>query len=147
MRVLVRSIGSTPTAVPRTSASWVLASVLGRARGPAQRRGWRTRTKQRRPWWHCLVVARRDARMLARKAAARTRRAERRKRWTIWDGIAQWGAPTLGSLAFMMTTGFLLLGAGGIVAGGVGRSEEHTSEIQSLMRISYAVFCLKKQII
>src|SRR3546814_5269245 len=25
-----------------------------------------------------------------------------------------------------------------------GRSEEHTSELQSLMRISYAVFCLKK---
>src|SRR3546814_5030188 len=42
-----------------------------------------------------------------------------------------------------------------IVAGGVlillpftvieGRSEEHTSELQSLMRISYAVFCLKKK--
>src|SRR3546814_2103270 len=27
------------------------------------------------------------------------------------------------------------------------RSEEHTSELQSLMRISYAVFCLKKKII
>src|SRR3546814_2251969 len=27
---------------------------------------------------------------------------------------------------------------------GVERSEEHTSELQSLMRISYAVFCLKK---
>src|SRR3546814_1516680 len=27
----------------------------------------------------------------------------------------------------------------------VERSEEHTSELQSLMRISYAVFCLKKQ--
>src|SRR3546814_9665535 len=26
---------------------------------------------------------------------------------------------------------------------GAGRSEEHTSELQSLMRISYAVFCLK----
>src|SRR3546814_6089126 len=26
----------------------------------------------------------------------------------------------------------------------LGRSEEHTSELQSLMRISYAVFCLKK---
>src|SRR3546814_10465374 len=26
------------------------------------------------------------------------------------------------------------------------RSEEHTSELQSLMRISYAVFCLKKKI-
>src|SRR3546814_9066870 len=46
---------------------------------------------------------------------------------------------------------------GGIVAGreaagrhldqrqGEGRSEEHTSELQSLMRISYAVFCLKKK--
>src|SRR3546814_2191447 len=28
-----------------------------------------------------------------------------------------------------------------------GRSEEHTSELQSLMRISYAVFCLKKKIL
>src|SRR3546814_8925606 len=30
-------------------------------------------------------------------------------------------------------------------AGGQPRSEEHTSELQSLMRISYAVFCLKKK--
>src|SRR3546814_9518858 len=29
--------------------------------------------------------------------------------------------------------------------GRAGRSEEHTSELQSLMRISYAVFCLKKK--
>src|SRR3546814_5773283 len=29
--------------------------------------------------------------------------------------------------------------------GGSSRSEEHTSELQSLMRISYAVFCLKKK--
>src|SRR3546814_7540659 len=37
---------------------------------------------------------------------------------------------------------------GGFGGGGVGvgdRSEEHTSELQSLMRISYAVFCLKKK--
>src|SRR3546814_5937239 len=27
----------------------------------------------------------------------------------------------------------------------IGRSEEHTSELQSLMRISYALFCLKKK--
>src|SRR3546814_8120800 len=32
----------------------------------------------------------------------------------------------------------------GLSAGGA-RSEEHTSELQSLMRISYAVFCLKKK--
>src|SRR3546814_4739951 len=31
-------------------------------------------------------------------------------------------------------------------ADAVQRSEEHTSELQSLMRISYAVFCLKKKI-
>src|SRR3546814_2391018 len=29
--------------------------------------------------------------------------------------------------------------------GGAARSEEHTSELQSLMRSSYAVFCLKKK--
>src|SRR3546814_7646429 len=33
----------------------------------------------------------------------------------------------------------------GPAAGEVDRSEEHTSELQSLMRISYAVFCLKKK--
>src|SRR3546814_4713680 len=31
------------------------------------------------------------------------------------------------------------------IEGGTARSEEHTSELQSLMRISYAVLCLKKQ--
>src|SRR3546814_1847041 len=31
------------------------------------------------------------------------------------------------------------------VSANIGRSEEHTSELQSLMRISYAVFCLKKK--
>src|SRR3546814_1340993 len=33
----------------------------------------------------------------------------------------------------------------GRLTGTFGRSEEHTSELQSLMRISYAVFCLKKK--
>src|SRR3546814_1530770 len=33
----------------------------------------------------------------------------------------------------------------GQLSGGALRSEEHTSELQSLMRISYAVFCLKKK--
>src|SRR3546814_5753936 len=35
---------------------------------------------------------------------------------------------------------------GGIGKARTHRSEEHTSELQSLMRISYAVFCLKKKI-
>src|SRR3546814_5425393 len=33
----------------------------------------------------------------------------------------------------------------GVLANAIDRSEEHTSELQSLMRISYAVFCLKKK--
>src|SRR3546814_5854791 len=37
------------------------------------------------------------------------------------------------------------LAVGDIEIGGIKRSEEHTSELQSLMRISYAVFCLKKK--
>src|SRR3546814_1362579 len=43
----------------------------------------------------------------------------------------------------------LLLGIAAVhaeeIARKKGRSEEHTSELQSLMRISYAVFCLKKK--
>src|SRR3546814_2568175 len=47
--------------------------------------------------------------------------------------------------------GYLNVNAGttlefeGQVTGGGTRSEEHTSELQSLMRISYAVFCLQKK--
>src|SRR3546814_7256837 len=51
--------------------------------------------------------------------------------------------------------GFLILHFRQWIVGGIGfvtgqnlwdpRSEEHTSELQSLMRISYAVFCLKKK--
>src|SRR3546814_9568097 len=38
-----------------------------------------------------------------------------------------------------------LVGVAGVAVAVAGRrSEEHTSELQSLMRISYAVFCLKK---
>src|SRR3546814_4711096 len=40
----------------------------------------------------------------------------------------------------------LRLGEGSGAAVALGRSEEHTSELQSLMRISYAVFCLHKKI-
>src|SRR3546814_5141809 len=44
--------------------------------------------------------------------------------------------------SFKVTIEFSLLVA---ISGLVIRSEEHTSELQSLMRISYAVFCLKKK--
>src|SRR3546814_3168999 len=50
----------------------------------------------------------------------------------------------VGYLSTPITFG-LLLAIGCNHAGACLRSEEHTSELQSLMRISYAVFCLKKK--
>src|SRR3546814_8692159 len=44
-----------------------------------------------------------------------------------------------------MTVSISELRQGDIALVKPGRSEEHTSELQSLMRISYAVFCLKKK--
>src|SRR3546814_2990970 len=47
----------------------------------------------------------------------------------------EWHGVSLGSRTIYAPFGYLA----------EGRSEEHTSELQSLMRISYAVFCLKKK--
>src|SRR3546814_3299535 len=46
---------------------------------------------------------------------------------------------------YLALTGARLDAAGAVAAGIATRSEEHTSELQSLMRISYAVFCLTKK--
>src|SRR3546814_3973954 len=49
--------------------------------------------------------------------------------------------------ADIVDKGFVLTGGGALLGNMdyvLRRSEEHTSELQSLMRISYAVFCLKK---
>src|SRR3546814_2450492 len=50
-------------------------------------------------------------------------------------------------LGMIMSVSTLIIGSGAATAVSVVnlRSEEHTSELQSLMRISYAVFCLKKK--
>src|SRR3546814_1850988 len=42
-------------------------------------------------------------------------------------------------------SGVIVVSEAGLKALSLPRSEEHTSELQSLMRISYAVFCLKKK--
>src|SRR3546814_10862828 len=54
------------------------------------------------------------------------------------------GCPSIRLLDWQLFAGACLaIGDFGAVS---RRSEEHTSELQSLMRISYAVFCLKKKI-
>src|SRR3546814_7178280 len=61
------------------------------------------------------------------------------------------GAVTAAALPPVYVLPALLLGFSGLLLAvresksTAGRSEEHTSELQSLMRISYAVFCLKKK--
>src|SRR3546814_1113320 len=70
-------------------------------------------------------------------------------------------APTAPAVPAKMATGarhatFSIIGSDVVITGNVAasvdlhvdgkiRSEEHTSELQSLMRISYAVFCMKKK--
>src|SRR3546814_5384310 len=56
------------------------------------------------------------------------------------EGIITFERLRLGAPQFRITSGSGRYDP----AGGIVRSEEHTSELQSLMRISYAVFCLKK---
>src|SRR3546814_3045301 len=62
--------------------------------------------------------------------------------FTLYMWIGTFRLPKILFLIFLtLWVTFLLLGLGAAM----GRSEEHTSELQSLMRISYAVFCLKNK--
>src|SRR3546814_2110378 len=73
--------------------------------------------------------------------------------WTRMDIRSRWLAlgriPAVRTGLFVLGIILVLLapvvgalpGPGGVIV----RSEEHTSELQSIMRISYAVFCLKKK--
>src|SRR3546814_1666450 len=55
-------------------------------------------------------------------------------------GRAKWLEPATDAVLRELPVG----GVRSVAVIAPGRSEEHTSELQSLMRISYAVFCLKK---
>src|SRR3546814_8597179 len=64
-------------------------------------------------------------------------------------GVAEHQALVAGALLFGLLAVDALVDVGGLLADQVehARSEEQPSELQSLMRISYAVFCLKKKTI
>src|SRR3546814_6400090 len=64
---------------------------------------------------------------------------------SVLDRVKAWGCEVLPPAQGIRAT---VVGASQYtiqVSGSTIRSEEHTSELQSLMRISYAVFCLKKK--
>src|SRR3546814_10072172 len=68
-------------------------------------------------------------------------------------GIGDCRSPDIPRIGIAVGVGYALLRCGRDAVAAVGhadmprgrRSEEHTSELQSLLRISYAVFCLKKK--
>src|SRR3546814_4659785 len=67
------------------------------------------------------------------------------RRESLGDAPACTGAPARALCRLSDGAGSSAYGCDGRPADRDGRSEEHTSELQSLMRISYAVFCLKKK--
>src|SRR3546814_10531820 len=70
--------------------------------------------------------------------------------WNLSAANMSIGAVNDGQAQFTITVlwspGHALKWTKGAVGNQKSRSEEHTSELQSLMRITYAVFCLKKKI-
>src|SRR3546814_5799537 len=96
----------------------------------------------RGPAPHSSLWARSGCEPCARDAASIT--------WSAGSPNRRWRVEPLGvtkvspsPASARWTVGAAAGEAGGFAA--AGRSEEHTSELHSLMRISYAVFCLKKQ--
>src|SRR3546814_10569780 len=87
-----------------------------------------------------------DASLLADHA--QRREEDRRQTLAMSDGLARLTANDAPLLRPLRSLGLFALdrvpSAQSLLVGGA-RSEEHTSELQSLMRISYAVFCLKKK--
>src|SRR3546814_3169536 len=88
-----------------------------------------------------IVIAAKAADVAGAAAAARRMMGEGSVVVTIQNGLGS-ADVVAAELGGELGAGSLMVG----IAGGFGaRSEEHTSELQSLMRISYAVFCLKKK--
>src|SRR3546814_5497036 len=91
---------------------------------------------------------RQAARLLRRQHAALRREADGRIEFpgvdALLDVAAEPGAVGSQQLARHLH-GEILVRTDVRIAQDLARSEEHTSELQSLMRLSYAVFCLQKK--
>src|SRR3546814_1337415 len=87
-----------------------------------------------------LAVAGRDG-TLARRFVGTPVAGRLRAKTGSLDGVAALGGYVDNRSGTTLAFAYVVNG----LTHGSSRSEEHTSELQSLMRISYAVFCLKKQ--
>src|SRR3546814_2158261 len=67
------------------------------------------------------------------------------RRRTHWSHIAKASTISMRRSSSCWLNGSRSPRPSGVTRQATARSEEHTSELQSLMRISYAVFCLKKK--
>src|SRR3546814_3275128 len=106
------------------------------------------------PWLPAHVLCRdRETIAAAQATASAVRHLSQREaafpREALFKSALDFGLPTtIGAIeqrvSSLVRSGELVPGSGEH-KGWLTRSEEHTSELQSLMRISYAVFCLKKK--
>src|SRR3546814_1387239 len=71
--------------------------------------------------------------------------AQRKALWLFLITIPFWTSYLLRVFAWKIILGYNGAINASLLELGIIRSEEHTSELQSLMRNSYAVFCLKKK--
>src|SRR3546814_6008314 len=83
-----------------------------------------------------------SGRDLAQQDGASTGATGRERRLVKVDGVTVRGQQVLAEVFAVV---WLTPQMDGLFRESASRSEEHTSELQSLMRISYAVFCLKKK--
>src|SRR3546814_4392978 len=96
--------------------------------------------------YYGLAVARRQAGLSV--AGERAKRGSMKFRWNRERSPELRLAFQLSMILWLASSTVVTLGAifvGQMHTLSAYRSEEHTSELQSLMRISYAVFCLKKK--
>src|SRR3546814_5535934 len=95
-------------------------------------------------WRDCLADCRYPAAArsvhTAVEGARRSRSRDRRNPPLSWGSLER-----IGCLIDRTVQSLKRVGPQSIARMQNARSEEHTSELQSLMRISYAVFCLKKK--
>src|SRR3546814_2501443 len=100
-----------------------------------------------RHWSKGLILVAADFAQLAAYIEVPSNNALKRATAT-WPGPATWIFPAAARTPMWITgdhDGIAIRVTSHPVLRALSRSEEHTSELQSLMRISYAVFCLKKK--